>query len=214
VIGKVFWLGALGATEQQLHVLQQKEFVQRARRSSVESETEYAFKHLLVRDVAYGQVPRAERAQKHLRTADWIESLGRPDDHAEMVAHHFVSALELSRAAGQDVSAISRRAQAALREAGDRALALNALPQAEKYFRDALALADTSDPDYPDLLLRLGRALYVRYEEGAEELEEARDRLLARGDREAAAEATLMVADVACGRSSRTHLRRASRYEC
>jgi class 3 adenylate cyclase len=206
VIGKVFWLGALGATEQQLHVLQQKEFVQRARRSSVESETEYAFKHLLVRDVAYGQVPRAERAQKHLRTADWIESLGRPDDHAEMVAHHFVSALELSRAAGQDVSAISRRAQAALREAGDRALALNALPQAEKYFRDALALADTSDPDYPDLLLRLGRALYVRYEEGAEELEEARDRLLARGDREAAAEATLMVADVAWrqGRSADT----------
>ena len=47
VIGKVFWLGALGATEQQLHPLQQKEFVQRARRSSVEGETEYAFKHLL-----------------------------------------------------------------------------------------------------------------------------------------------------------------------
>src|SRR5207237_10445981 len=65
VIGKVFWLGALGATEQQLHPLQQKEFVQRARRSSVEGETEYAFKHLLVRDVAYGQVPRADRAQNH-----------------------------------------------------------------------------------------------------------------------------------------------------
>ena len=196
VIGKVFWLGALGATEQQLHALQQKEFVQRARRSSVESETEYAFKHLLVRDVAYGQVPRAERAQKHLRTAEWIESLGRPEDHAEMVAHHYVNALELARAAGQDVSGIAGRVRVALREAGDRALALNALPQAEKYFREALALAQGDDADYPDLLFRLGRALYLRHEEGQEELAEARDRLLARGDREAAAEAALMVADV------------------
>src|SRR2546423_15503778 len=67
VIGKGFWLGALGATEQQLHPLQQKEVVQRARRSSVEGETEYAVKHLVVRDVAYGQGPRADPAPEHLR---------------------------------------------------------------------------------------------------------------------------------------------------
>src|SRR5207248_403888 len=114
---------ALGAPEQQLHPLQQKEFVQRARRSSVEGETEYAFKHLLVRDVAYGQVPRADRAQKHLRTAEWIESLGRTEDQAEMVAHHYVSAFELARAAGQDVSGITSRMGGALREAGDRGVA-------------------------------------------------------------------------------------------
>src|SRR5206468_2219826 len=95
VVGKVFWLGALGATEQQLHPLQQKEFLQRARRSTVEGETEYSFKHVLVRDVAYGQIPRADRAQKHVRTAEWIESLGRPEDHAEMLAHHYANALEL-----------------------------------------------------------------------------------------------------------------------
>jgi class 3 adenylate cyclase/tetratricopeptide (TPR) repeat protein len=206
VVGKVFWLGALGATEQQLHALQQKEFVQRARRSSVESETEYAFKHLLVRDVAYGQVPRAERAQKHQRTAEWIESLGRPEDHAEMVAHHYLSALELGRAAGQDVSTITARVRAALREAGDRALALNALPQAENYFREALMLAHPGDADHPDLLFRLGRALYLRHEEGEDELAEARDALLARRDREAAAEAVLMLADIAWrqGRSDDT----------
>ena len=58
-MGKVFWLGALGVSEQRLHALQQKEFVQRARRSSVAGETEFAFKHVLVRDVAYGQIPRA-----------------------------------------------------------------------------------------------------------------------------------------------------------
>ena len=70
VIGKVFWLGALRASEwlprasgaeERLHRLERKEFVRGERRSSVAGETEYAFRHLLVRDVAYGQIPRARR---------------------------------------------------------------------------------------------------------------------------------------------------------
>jgi hypothetical protein len=60
-------------------------------------ETEYAFRHLLVRDVAYGQIPRAERGEKHRRAAEWIEALGRTDDHAEVLAHHYSNALELAR---------------------------------------------------------------------------------------------------------------------
>ena len=206
VLGKVFWLGALGATEQQLHVLRQKEFVQRARRSSVEGETEFAFKHALVRDVAYGQIPRAERARKHLRAAEWIESLGRPEDHAEMVAHHYVNAFELARAAGQDDAELVGRARAALRDAGDRAMTLNAWPQAEGYFRRALDLASADDPERPALLFRCGRALYLRAEEGAAELSEARTGLLAAGDREAAAEASLMLADIAWRQGGRDEM--------
>jgi class 3 adenylate cyclase/tetratricopeptide (TPR) repeat protein len=193
VLGKVFWLGALGATEQQLHVLRQKEFVQRARRSSVEGEVEYAFKHVLVRDVAYGQIPRAQRAEKHLHAADWIESLGRPDDHAEMVAHHYVNGLELARAASDDVEALTERTVRALREAGERALTLNALAQAESYYRQAVALA----PDNPELLLRYGRVLYLQDEQGESELTRAREQLLALGKRQSAAEATLLLADIA-----------------
>jgi class 3 adenylate cyclase/tetratricopeptide (TPR) repeat protein len=189
VVGKVFWLGALGATEQRLHVLRQKEFVQRARRSSVEGEAEYAFRHVLVRDVAYGQIPRAERAQKHLRAAEWIESLGRPEDHAEMVAHHYANALELSHAAGKDASVLEARTVRALREAGERALALNALPQAENYLRQALPLA----PDDAELLYRYGHVLYLRDEQGEAELADARGRL----PPEQAAEATVMLADIA-----------------
>jgi tetratricopeptide (TPR) repeat protein len=196
VIGKVFWLGALDATERQLHSLEQKEFVQQARRSSVAGQMEFAFKHLLVRDVAYGQIPRGERAAKHLLAAEWIEALGRREDHAEMVAHHYVSALALARAAGQDVGPIVTRARVALREAGERALALNALAQAERYFAEALALAGDDDPERADLLFRYGRVLYLRNEEGANELAEARDGLLEAGDREAAAEAALMLADI------------------
>jgi class 3 adenylate cyclase len=196
VIGKVFWLGALGATEQQLHALQQKEFVQRARRSSVEGETEYAFRHLLVRDVAYGQIPRAERARSHVRTAEWIESLGRPEDHAEMVAHHYATALQLARAAGEDVEELAPRARVAFRDAGDRAATLHALPAAERYYADALTLTPADDPERPDLLFRHGQMRWLRSEEGADEIREARDASLEVGDRERAAEAALFLAQV------------------
>jgi predicted ATPase len=72
VIGKVFWAGAVArmdgrdraAVEQSLHGLARKDFVRRQRRPSVEGESEYAFLHLLVRDVAYGQIPRAARSAK------------------------------------------------------------------------------------------------------------------------------------------------------
>jgi len=197
VIGKVFWLGALGAEEQQLQALRQKDFVQRARRSSVVGETEFSFKHVLVRDVAYGQIPRAERAQKHVHAAEWIESLGRPEDHAEMVAHHYVNGLELTRSAGREDGALSERTRTALRDAGDRALTLNALPQAELYFRQALALVTPDAGEHPQLLFRLGRARHLRDEEGEEELEAARDGLLAAGDRDTAAEAALLLSDLA-----------------
>jgi len=213
VVGKVFWLGALGATEQQLHPLQQKEFVARARRSSVDGETEYAFKHLLVRDVAYGQVPRADRAAQHLRVAEWIESLGRPEDHAEMLAHHYASALELMRAARQEVDGIAARARVAFRDAGTRALTLNALPAAERYFTDALALAPEDDPERTELTYELGRARFLHLEEGGSELEAARDGFVAAGETERAAEAELLLAQISWrqGQSDvmRGHLERA-----
>ena len=44
--------------EEQLHALERKELVRRDRRASVAGETEYAVRHVLVRDVAYGQIPR------------------------------------------------------------------------------------------------------------------------------------------------------------
>jgi class 3 adenylate cyclase len=206
VVGKVFWLGALAATEQQLHALQQKEFVQRARRSSVEGETEFAFRHLLVRDVAYGQIPRAERAQKHRRAAEWIESLGRPEDHAEMVAHHYLNALELARAAGQAVDQIASRAWVALRDAGDRAASLSALPQAERYYAQALALLADDDPERPQMLFRLGKARHLSAQGGPEELEEARDAFVTAGDLENAAEAALVLANISWHRGRRDEM--------
>jgi class 3 adenylate cyclase/tetratricopeptide (TPR) repeat protein len=194
VVGKVFWASALGRGRDDLtatlHALERKGFVRRQRRSSVEGETEIAFAHALVRDVAYGQIARAERAAKHRRVAEWIESLGRPEDHAEMLAYHWSSALELTRAAGADDAELTRRASIALREAGDRAFALNAHGVAASQYEDALALWPEDDPERPDLLFRRARALHFAGDERRfAGLEEASDALLSRGDRETAAEA-------------------------
>jgi hypothetical protein len=85
-------------------------------------------------------------------------------------------------------------------------MTLNALPQAESYFRTALDLTSDDDAERPALLLRCGRALYRQAEEGAAELSEARTGLLAAGEREAAAEASLMLADLAWTQGRRDEL--------
>jgi len=167
VLGKVFWLGAAAeiggvdrhAAEEALFRLERKEFVRRERRPSVAGENEYAFRHLLVRDVAYNQIPRARRAQKHRLAGNWIERLGRSEDHAEMLAHHYGTALELARAAGADTTAFEEPARRALHEAGDRAYGLNAYQTARTFYASALEAWPDNEPRDPKLLIRYGRVL-------------------------------------------------------
>jgi len=203
VVGKVFWLGTLElisdrdrlSAEQLLHALERKEFVRRERRSSVGDENQYAFRHILVRDVAYSQIPRAARADRHRGAAEWIESLGRPDDHAEMLAHHYLSAIEFAAAAGEQLPDVAERARLALRAAGDRALALSSMRPAAQFYESALELWPTDDPERPYVLLGYGKALREVAVEGAEALIEASAALAGR-DREAAAEAEIVLADL------------------
>jgi len=221
VVGKSFWLGALvlltdeerGVLEERLHALERKEFVRRERASSLAGDAEYAFRHLLVRDVAYGQIPRGERAEKHRRAAEWLEQLGRPDDHAEMLAHHYLQALELGAAAGLDTGAFAGPAQAALAVAGDRAFALNAYDAAGRYYRAALDLLPEDDPRHGRLLLALARALLLVGEPDVGLFECARDELFAGGNAEAAGEAETRLAELFWLAGDRdaafAHLRRA-----
>jgi class 3 adenylate cyclase/tetratricopeptide (TPR) repeat protein len=156
VIGKVFWPGALPAGDERLlHALERKEFVRRDRRSSIAGETQYAFLHALVRDVAYGQIPRAERAEKHRRAAEWLGSLAgdRAEDHAEMLAHHYYEALRLSAAAGLDTTALRGPARQAFADGAQRALSLNAGSAAYELAIEAVDLTEPGDPERPALQL-------------------------------------------------------------
>ena len=167
VLGKVFWLGAAAeiggvdrqAAEEGLFRLERKEFVRRERRASVAGENEYAFRHLLVRDVAYNQIPRARRAEKHKLAGEWIEQVGRSEDHAEMLAHHYGSALELARAAGADTTGFEEPARRALYEAGDRAYGLGAYQTARAFYRATLDAWPVDEPRDCELLIRYGRVL-------------------------------------------------------
>ena len=225
VLGSVVWLGALAAlagrpaeaVRRQVEVLEAREFLRAERRSSVAGETQYTFRHVLVRDVAYRQLPRAARADRHRRAAEWIASLtpDRAEDRAELLAHHYSRALELARAARrEDTELLAGRARAALGEAGDRAAALNAFDAAARFYAGALELAAAGDPARPAWLFGLGQARMHAELAGAELLAEAAGALGEAGDRERAAEARALLGRLlrrqGHGQDGMRHLREAA----
>jgi class 3 adenylate cyclase/tetratricopeptide (TPR) repeat protein len=203
VIGKVFWAGAIAqmgerdltAVTDTLSELSRKELVRPARRSSIEGEAEYAFWHILARDVAYRQLPRASRASRHVAAARWVESKApeRIEDLADVLAYHYSTALELARAAAQTEQAQDLEAPALrfLSLAGERALGLDTSAALSNLER-ALALAPEGHSDRPEALARFGEAAFQagRLAEASEALDEAIASFRARGDLPAAA--TLM----------------------
>jgi class 3 adenylate cyclase len=206
VFGKVFWAGAAAAltgVEQEsvavvLHGLERKGLVRRELHSSVTGEDEYAFRHVLIRDVAYGQIPRAARVQRHLEAADWIESLGRPEDQAELLAHHLGSALELRT--GDDV--LADRARVAFWRAARRALELHAYRAALRFATEALALWPEGDPERAQAVAAQARAASI-VEGGRAGLVPAIEALERAGDHESAAELAAFAANAAWNANER-----------
>ena len=209
VLGKVFWAGALaemgGLSENEvelaLHELSRRELVRPARTSSMQGESEYAFWHVLVRDVAYGQIPRRERVRRHRAAAGWIEAKAgdRVDDLADLLAHHYTQALEIARAAGrpEEADELAAAARRFLRLAGERAVGLDTA-RAGTRFEQALALMRDDDPGRPELVLRSAEvALHAgRPREAAEALEAVLPELRDRADREQTAFALRLLASV------------------
>ena len=98
-----------------------------------------------------------------------------------MLAHHYLNALDLARAAHRDTADLAARARTALHRAGDRAFALNAFAAAAGYYRAALALWPRDAQDQRAGLLRL--LGFVLWEAG--ELDQA-EAVLAEGSEAAA----------------------------
>ena len=204
VLGKVFWTDALAALavtdardlEDRLYSLERKEFVRRDHRSAVAGAQQYVFVHALVRDGAYGQMPRPARAEAHRRVAEWIDALAsdRAEDRAEMLAHHLVQAVEYGRAAGLDVTALLPRAAQALRDAGDRVWALGE-PGAALGFYERSRTVDPSGGDDPYLVYRIGHGRLLVEGKGEEELGRA-SAALAESDPATAAVAELLRGEV------------------
>jgi tetratricopeptide (TPR) repeat protein len=205
VIGKVFWSGAVAAMGERdesevragLHELARKELIRPARRSSVEGQAEYAFWHALVRDVAYGQLPRSARVRKHRMAAAWLEELAgdRVADLAELLVHHYREALDLARATGSALDL--PELQAALRKflmlAAERTKGLD-LEKAQSQLTEALQL--TPPDERAPALTQLAQVLLwgAGLEEAADAAQEAIRLFEARGDETGRIEAGMILA--------------------
>lgn len=161
VVGKVFWMGALRslrpalASSTLLRSLIRRELIRPVRDSSMQGQEEYSFFHSLIRDIAYGQIPRGERAQLHEAAAGWIEAVtgSQGTDAAELLAFHLGEAMSLAITPAPE---LRLRAYRVNMQAGERVLGMNPSRGAD-YFRIAAEIAEAG-PDRARALLELGRA--------------------------------------------------------
>ncbi len=105
VVGKVFWRGSLRAMDHELiadvlEALEARDLIRREPTSRMRGDTEYAFKHVLIRDVAYGTLPRPDRRTRHAAVARYVEEMAGEQvrDIAWLLAHHWREAGEPDRA--------------------------------------------------------------------------------------------------------------------
>jgi predicted ATPase len=105
VVGRVFWRGALARIAPDadlastLGTLEERDFVRREAVSRITGEQQFAFKHAVIRDVAYERLPRAARRERHAAVAEFLEErTGAVGQANEAIADHWQQAGEPERA--------------------------------------------------------------------------------------------------------------------
>jgi class 3 adenylate cyclase/tetratricopeptide (TPR) repeat protein len=133
------------ALKRSLAQLQTAEFIYEAQ---LFPDLEYAFKHALTHEVAYGSVLQDRRRTLHAAIVEAIERLytDRLQEQIERLAHHAARSRVLPKAVRY------------LREAGSKAAGGSADPAAVAYFEEALALID----ELPQTTETLTEALEIR----------------------------------------------------
>jgi len=187
VIGRTFWPSAVSSlaglepdeTSTVLESLIAKELILRRPASTIAGEDEFAFRHILTRDVAYNLLPRTHRQPAHAQIVRWLEGrlAGRIEEVIEVLAEHL-------RVAGDE------RAATYLHRAGNKARRQYANADALRLFAQALEAAGSgpADPalaaaihrDRGDVHQLLGEyeAAMEAYEAGLRAAREARDTVL------------------------------------
>ncbi|HXV34027.1 MAG TPA: BTAD domain-containing putative transcriptional regulator [Gaiellaceae bacterium] len=165
VVGRVFWDGALARLvdvddlDAALETLRRREFVREAMSSAVPGQREWVFKHVLIRDVAYASLPRAERGRAHVEAAAWVEetSGGGTGEPAEQLASHYDAAFSLL---GDDE--LRRRARAYLLQGAANAHRRFAIEPCDRLGRRAVELSRGAD-ERVEALEALGDLYYLAF---------------------------------------------------
>jgi class 3 adenylate cyclase/tetratricopeptide (TPR) repeat protein len=125
-------------------------------------ERGYRFAHILIRDVAYGLIPKTRRADLHERFAGWLERRAG-SGHAEIVGHHLEQAhrchAELRPRADAERRPLDTRAAEHLGGAGRSALGRGDLPAGVNLLERAAGVLAPGDAARGRLLPDLGMAL-------------------------------------------------------
>jgi tetratricopeptide (TPR) repeat protein len=191
VVGKEFWPGAvaaLGGGDESLGPtllgLVRAELVEPAS-SSIPGEDGFRFRHALIRDAAYGGIPKRTRADLHERFAGWVEVHARQD---ELLGYHLEQAYRYREELGavdDPTRSLGERAGELLTASGERALARDDVPAAVNLLERGAALLPRTGSSRGFALLELAIALMrsgaFAAAEGA--LEDALELGRAEGDR-------------------------------
>jgi tetratricopeptide (TPR) repeat protein len=125
-------------------------------RSREPGDDTFRFGHALIRDAAYAQIPKARRADLHVRYARRLELDGGDD---ELVGYHLEQAYRNLADVGAPDPALAARAATLLGDAGRRAHARQDMPAAANLLERALALGASHEllRDLASARWRLGR---------------------------------------------------------
>jgi eukaryotic-like serine/threonine-protein kinase len=103
VFGERFWRGGVEALlgssnlERVIDELSARELVSRRAQAAFPGESEYVFRHSIVRETAYAALTEADRVLAHRMAGQWLERAGEVD--ALMLAEHFQRGETLDKAA-------------------------------------------------------------------------------------------------------------------
>jgi len=206
VVGQTFWEGTLTPVAEEagadlpevLASLHEKDILMPLPSSDggLDEEREMAFKHVLIRDVAYGMLPKAVRCRKHFQVGNYLEERAgdRADEMANLLAEHYWRAALLGDEAGlsnDDLAPVHRKALHFLEVAGDTATSLFSNAEAVDRYAAARGIRCPHDPaavarigeKQGDVALRMGHvdeAIEVwteclEYQRAQEELERVGD---------------------------------------
>jgi class 3 adenylate cyclase len=150
VVGKTFWRGALqwivtenDGLSELLGTLERRDLIVRDTASIIQGEQQFSFKHVLIRDVAYELLPRADRRERHARVAEFFEeSTAERGEAVAALARHWRDAGDAERALGYFINAA---------EQAERGWAKD---QAAILYREALDLVGEEDRDRLAMLRR------------------------------------------------------------
>ncbi len=177
VLGRTFWESALepvaaaagGELSTSLASLREKDILLPGDSRDPGGERELAFKHVLIRDVAYEMLPKAVRARKHAEVGEFIEQRvgGRREGTVALVAEHYSRAASFAVEAHLPAAEVDQLRGLALRyreAAGDAAASLYSNREALVHYESATALLDDEVETAQriaeksgDVALRLGR---------------------------------------------------------